>query len=401
MFQGLRYSEALGDAAEHSFPNIFPHRFAPDEHDPGGTGRAEIPYILVTEDGMHARIKTNRDSPWWVSGSRETGYELRSDASDGVRRVNFEPAQGWQQGLASDGVPRAQSGLRLHGDMVVVNVAPGCEYFLAPKRNGDSMRCTFCTYGAPDVRMKHLGQQMGVTAIPEPTYRRLQEVLSDALAETEIRHIYLVGGSFTDPREEGIRFAELARRVQEVNDRRVPVTCGSGALPEESLRLLHDERLVENACFNLEVWSEPLFSRICPGKERYIGYEGWLGALEAAVRIWGRGHVYSAMVAGVEFEPELDLSSEQALDTALRGARDLCQRGIIPIYSLYWPPAGRDLPEHLRELRSFFERLQLGYHEIRHAEGLEIWEGFMCQRCSYMQLECDIDRALASEHGAS
>ena len=44
--------------------------------------------------------------------------------------------------------------------MLVINVAPGCEYFLH-KQDGVSMRCTFCAYGAPDERTVHLGQKTG------------------------------------------------------------------------------------------------------------------------------------------------------------------------------------------------------------------------------------------------
>ena len=52
----------------------------------------------------------------------------------------------------------------------------------------------------------------------------------------------------------------------------------------------------------------------------------------------------TAMVAGIELEPEHGLDWEQAARTALEGAEDLCRRGIIPIYSLVWPVGGRGLP---------------------------------------------------------
>ena len=312
MFEGVRFTEALGRATEHSFPNFSPYRFAPGEPDPTGTGKAAIPYMLVTADDTHARIKGCGSSSWFVSGSHESGYELRRDDTEQVSSVRFEPARAWSQGRTQDDHPRAQAGLSLHGDMLVVNVAPGCEYFLAPKQDGVSMRCTFCTYGAPDDRTRHLGQEIGRTELPESTYARMQEVLADALQESSIRHIYLVGGSLTNPREEGVRFAELARRVQQVNHRRIPVTCGSGALPQESLKLLHEERLVDAICFNLEVWSKPFFKSICPGKHRYVGYDRWIQSLETAVELWGPGKVYSAMVAGVEFGPELELSFQEA-----------------------------------------------------------------------------------------
>jgi hypothetical protein len=400
MFEGVRYSEALSHAAEHSFPNYFPYRFDPDEHDPIGMGRAHIPYMLVTPDDTHICLRAHRASPWSVSGSQEEGYELRRDEGGEALAIDFEPVQQWMTGRTSDDLPRAQAGLSLHGDMIVINIAPACEYFLVSKQDDRWMNCSFCRYGAPTRRTRELGQVMGQTAIPELLYRRMQEVLEAAFDETPIRHIYLVGGSLTDPREEGIRYAELARRVQEVNRHRAPVTCGSGALPEESLELLHGEGLVDAVSFNLEVWSQPLFERVCPGKHRFVGYHRWIASLEKALELWGQGRVYTAMVAGVEIEPDIGLSVHEAAEIALRGAEDLCSRGIVPTYSLYWPRPGRDYPEHLQNLRSYFTRLQLGYHEIRRARGIELWEGFMCHRCAYMQIECDIERGLAADEAA-
>ncbi len=201
----------------------------------------------------------------------------------------------------------------------------------------------------------------------------------------------------TDWREEGERFLEVARRIQEVIQGRIPLACGSGALPDESLRRLHDENLAQNVCFNLEVWSEPLFAKVCPGKNQYVGYERWIGSLETAVELWGAERVYSAMVAGVELEPEHGLSWEDAAKLALEGAADLCSRGIIPIYSLYWPLGGRDRKGYVPDLLSYFERLNLGCRDIREHCGLSISDRFMCHRCAYMQLECDLDRALQAQ----
>jgi hypothetical protein len=391
MFEGIRYSEALGHAAEHSFPNFYPYRFQPGEPNPTGQSTAQIPYLLTTRDGTLVRVKGAGDSPWRVSGSRTDGYRLTRDGSESLD-VEFEPLPEWMRGQTSDGSPMARTGLSLHGDMGVINIAPGCEYFLE-KADKVSMRCTFCAYGAPDKRTQDLGQVTRVTSLPARTYQRIQETLRAALAESELRHLYLVGGSMTDWSEEGARFIEIARAVQEANPDRVPVTCGSGALPNDALDTLHGEGLVEAVCFNLEVWSKDLFEKICPGKNRFVGYERWIESLESAVDRWGRERVYSAMVAGIELEPEHGLSWQEAADIALVGAEYLCARGIIPIYSLYWPVGGREHPNYMNRLRSYFERLSLGYQAIREKHQLHIWDGFMCHRCAYMQMECDVDRA--------
>ena len=174
----------------------------------------------------------------------------------------------------------------------------------------------------------------------------------------------------------------------------MPVTLGSGAIPDDYIERFHAEQLVQHVCFNLEMWSEPLFAKVCPGKNRYVGYHRWIEALETAVRHWGRGNVYSAMVAGIELEPEHGLEWQEAASIALQGADDLCRRGIIPIYSLVWPVGGRDRTDYHTRIRSYFETLSAGYQEIRKRHGLTVAEGFMCHRCAYMQLECDLDRTV-------
>ena len=391
MFEGIRYSEALGNAVEHALPNYYPYRFKPDEPNPTGKPQVAIPYLIRTPDGTMIRVKGNGESDWVVEGDKAAGYRLRNASAGDDIEIRFEPMPEWMRGQTSDGFPMAQAGVSLHSDMMVINVAPGCEYFLH-KHDGESMRCRFCSYGAPDERTAHLGQVAGQLAIPGITLSRMQETVTAALGETPIRHIYLVGGSLTDWREEGERFLQLARAVKEINRENVPVTLGSGALPDDLLQQFHDEALVDNVWFNLEVWSEPLFAKVCPGKNRYVGYDRWIASLETAVSLWGRGRVYSAMVAGIELEPEHEMDWLQAADLCIAGAEDLCSRGIIPIYSLYWPIGGKNHPEYMSRLRNFFERLNIAYAGIREKNGLVISDKFMCHRCAYMQLECDIDR---------
>lgn len=391
MFAGIRYTSALAEAAEHSLANYAPYRFKKGEHDPTGTGKADIPYLMVTEDNTLIRIMGNGDSEWTVSGSREQGYRLLNDDNQSESSVSFEPRLEALSSMTSDGFPMARAGVNTHSDMMVINVAPGCEYFLK-KHDGDSMRCTFCSYGAPDGRTAHLGQVAGEVDIPEITLQRMQETMTAILAETTIRHIYLVGGSLTDPALEGQRFLQLARAVKDNNPDGVPVCLGSGALPRDVLQQFYDENLVEAVCFNLEVWSEKLFSQVCPGKNNYVGYDGWIESLEDAVGLWGAGRVYSAMVAGIELEPQYDMDWQEAADLAIAGADDLCSRGIIPVYSLYVPTAGKVRSDYKIPLRNFFEKLALEYQEIRQRKNLQVWDGFMCHRCAYMQLECDMDR---------
>lgn len=392
MCEGVRWTEALGAAALHSYPNYYPYRFRKDEPNPTGKDTAVIPYMMRMADGTMMRVFGNGRSPWHVEGSRESGYRLVDDQARREYGITFIDADTWIHGQTRDGFPLAQVGVSNHDDMMVINVAPGCEYFLH-KHDGDSMRCRFCAYGAPDQRTAHLGQVAGQVGIPQRTLERMCDGMDAIMRDIEIRHIYLVGGSLTDARQEGERFMQLARAVKAHVGNRIPVTLGSGALPHDVLEDFHRQELVDAVCFNLEIWSEKLFSQICPGKHRYVGYHNWIASLEKAVSLWGRGRVYSAMVSGIELEPEYGLTFDEAADLELQGAEDLCSRGIIPIYSLSWPSGGRERPDYHQQLRSFFEKINAGYAQIRQQHGLAIWDGFMCHRCAYMQLECDIDRA--------
>ena len=395
MCEGIRYTDALGRAAMHSMPNFYPYRFKAGEPDPTGKGLATIPYLINTRDGTEIRVLGSGDSPWHVEGDRERGYLLVDDRSGQSVPIEFEPLDPWMTQTTADGLPLAKAGLQTHGDMLVINVAPGCEYFLH-KHEGESMRCAFCAYGAPDERTAHLGQVTGRVEIPQQTLERMAEGLHAIVRQTTIRHIYLVGGSLTDGRKEGERFLQLARFLKRQNRYGIPVALGSGAIPDDQIEQFRREELVDFVCFNLEMWSEALFAKVCPGKNRYVGYPRWIEALQTAVRVFGRGRVYSAMVAGIELDPEHGLSWQEAARTALEGAEDLCRRGVIPIYSLMWPSGGKDRPDYHERIRGYFETLNLGYQQIRRKHGLHVSEGFMCHRCAYMQLECDLDRQEAA-----
>ncbi len=208
-----------------------------------------------------------------------------------------------------------------------------------------------------------------------------------------MRHVYLVGGSLTDWNEEGRRFLEMARAAREVAGHKAHLSLGSGAIPPELLRVFKDEDLVDGCCFNLEVWGKELFASVCPGKQRYIGWEKWLESLYAGAELFGKGNVYTALVCGVELEPEHGgMTVEAGIANAMRGARELLAHGVIPLWSMYWPIWGMTHPERLVTLREYYERLNAEYAKVRQEAGVKISESFQCRGCAYMQLEVDLDR---------
>lgn len=392
LFSGVRYTPALGEAAEGALPNYYPYRFAEGEEDPTGSGQAVIPYLMSLDDDTLIRVKGNHESLWSVEGDGAGGYVLVRDGELG-RGVRFQQMPDWMTQSCEDGTPMARVGASLHGDMLVVNPTPGCQYFPARRQFGRRMRCAFCLYGKPADWQASLGQSIDEPLLPDWALRRLQETVSAAVASGEVRHVYLVGGSMVDPNEEAARYLQLARAMREGCSDIPYLTCGSSALPDEALEELRGEGLVDGVCFNLEVFGRDLFELVCPGKAHSVGYEGWIASLERAVDLFGEGNVYSAMVSGIELEPRYgDMSVDDALDRAEVGVAMLLERGIHSILSLYWPLQERGSEKLLSSLRSYFAELHLRAERLRRERNSRFNEIFMCHRCSYMQLECDLDR---------
>lgn len=209
---------------------------------------------------------------------------------------------------------------------------------------------------------------------------------------TGAKQLYLVGGSMLDMASEGDRFVQISERLHEEGlMERYYVACGSGAIPKAHMRRMR-ELGVRGASFNLEVWNPEQFARICPGKNRYVGRDRWLRALDEAVEVFGPDDVYSAFVAGVELEGDGGLTDvQQVLDDAIEAAEYLIPRGIQPLFSLYWRVGGKSRDEDPYYTLPLFLAINDALAKIRRRENRLINPNFLNRRGAYMQLEPDFD----------
>ena len=393
LFAGVRYHPSLADAADWAFPNYLKYHLPPGEPDHRGKRLVDIAYLLRLQDDTQVRLRIKPDSPFSVvPHENPLGFAVFEDDRF-ISATTFEPRLPWADQLTADGTPMRATGLTQHGDMLVLNVAPGCEYFVVPTESGKSrnLSCTFCLYGLPDKqRLEPLGQQLYVQDLPEATLGRVAEACSRH--DTHARHLYLVGGSMLDMREEGRRFVQIARFLAErgLTDR-YHVTCGSGALARPEMEALKDAG-VKSACFNLEVWDPQQFARICPGKNSIVGRDRWIASLEDAVDVFGPQEVMSAFVGGVELEGEGAMTDpQQALDSNIEAGEFLTPRGIQAVYSLHWKMTGKHRGEEPVYTLDHFLKLNEALAGIRKRHGRLINSSNFCRRCAYMQLEPDYD----------
>lgn len=418
LFYGLRDEpatvRALVEAGDWAFPNFMPYHLPPGAPAYRGQRQVPFPYLLRLQDDTQVRLRLKPDSPFTLRAAEGESLPDFSEVIDSwggaslttpptgapwsiyegerpITTLTFEPRLPWSDALTSDGTPFKATGLSQHGDMMVLNPAPGCEYFVAPlgheKRN---LSCQFCLYGLPDQRMGSLGQELFKATLPEPHLERICEAC--AHPETHARHLYLVSGSMVDMAEEGRRFVQLARALNEAGlTERYYVACGSGAIPREAMEEMRALG-VRGACFNLEVWDPAQFKRVCPGKDHFVGRDRWIEALCDAVEVFGEGNVMSAFVGGAELEGEGAFAHpDEALASNLEGAETLLKLGIQPVYSLHWKMTGKQ--RNLEPIYSLdhFLKLNRGLAELRAQYQRPINPEFFCRRCAYMQLEPDYD----------
>ena len=398
MFGGLRFTDALARAVEDgAAPNFYPYRRK------AASGLVEtiaVPYLFDLGGKAVARIRVDDRASLEVrrdEGGRYTLWRGERELCD----VSFVKKHGWQGFRTADGLDPFAAGAEQLGDMIVVNVAPGCEYFTARGPTGASQKCSFCAYGRFDRRSSTLGQEQGRIALDEVVPRRIEEVLRAAAADGSAGHVYITGGSVLDPVLEVERFLPVVEAVRRGVGDKLRVTVGSGAVDPSGSRRYRDAG-ADSACYNLETWDAATFEACCPGKATHVGRQRWIDGLLGAVEVFGRGNVGSAFVAGLELVPPGPrLSHEAFLASVLEGASFLLDHGVVPLYSPLWPVDGTSYGLEHGIPPALYVRLERALYELRAARRMPVPGWLICPHCSFMLLEVDFDRALGLEEACA
>lgn len=385
LFTGVRFTESLRDAVEAgAVPNFYPYRKRDDN---GKVEVIPVPYLFNLDDKAIARVRVDDDSRFEVRGD-----ELWADG-ERLCAVDFVRTEPWQAFRTADGLGPFQAGIGQMGDMLVVNAAPGCEYFTVSAPGHKSMRCSFCAYGRFDKRSLTLGQKQGSNQLEPIALERIEAVLRASLDSQAARHVYITGGSVLAPENEVERFVPIIEAVRRGCGDAMRVTAGSGAVDPDGSQRYRDAG-ADSACYNLEVWDPATFEACCPGKAHYVGRQRWLDGLTGAVEVFGRGNVGSAFVAGLELGPPAPgMNAGEMIDSILEGARFLLDRGITPLYSPLWPVDGTGYKVQDGLSAETYVRLEHELYKLRAERAFAVPDWLICPACSYMLLEVDFDRA--------
>ncbi len=274
-------------------------------------------------------------------------------------QVEYHPVPTFYHEKLSNGKPMGEIAPVLEwGYLIYLTAYRMCQYF-----NKDE-QCQFCDINRNFVQQRKAGKTY--TGI-----KRDDEIL-EALAhidrlDTRAKAYTLTGGSvITDLQgaQEVDFYVSYIEAIEEHFPGRWIAKAVVQAWPLEDCK-----RLAAAGCRiyhpNYEVWGHELFSKICPGKERVIGFERWINRVVDSAEAFGAANVIPNFVGGVEMN---SVSGYSDVDKAIANTREgldwFMSRGIVPRFTTWCPEPMAALGAQPAPPLEYFCKLLLNWREI-------------------------------------
>ncbi len=146
-----------------------------------------------------------------------------------------------------------------------------------------------------------------------------EEVLSlvrDGMKTPDLAAISITSGVWRTPEEEVQKVARLVKLIKkELGGRNIPIGVSVYATADSS-ELLKEAGAVE-VKYNIETLDRDIFKKVCPG----LSFDHIVEALEHAVSVYGKNHVFSNVLIGMG----------ESDKTLIEGMEMLAGKGVIPV----------------------------------------------------------------------
>jgi hypothetical protein len=289
------------------------------------------------------------DSPFEIrkEGNRLVFFEGENALSE----VEYLPRPKiWSQTL-SDGTDIKKI-VNFYGlDTLNVNIFSGCEFWDC------GLPCKFCSV-SPTQKRYH-------DVVVKKTPEQIREAVKKAFSSGDaINFVLTTGGSTLDPNSEfdaHITALNIIKEFSKWGDKIKGNTALMPPLDLKKLKLLYETGM-EHPSFNFEVWGKKKFEEICPGKNKYRGYENIMKAYEYAVKnFYKKGDLWCNFVAGINTLEELK-----------EGFSKMADLGVVPGANVFHPDVGAILGQKLKS-PSFEYIVELYQHaaKIYHEKGFK------------------------------
>lgn len=286
----------------------------------------DFPACFITpKGGYQVQIYWNRNSRYELT--YENGKFNVVDRLDKNRPIfenlHFHKRPGYYAQKTTDGAPMKSIAQDYGYGVIFISYSTECSL----KDKGDD--CLFCNINATKALY---GEQLGVD------WKTPDEIGQAVKAAYDEGFMHLtVSGGFIPERREVDYYLDVAETICDYlgTDSFNGSVC-VGAPVDFSVFEKYKEAGFSSIATNMELWDSRLFDYYCPGKSKECGgHDKWLSALLREVEVFGRYHVRSTFVAGLE-----------TADSLLTGINYLVEHGVVATPSSWIPNVGSALIGH-------------------------------------------------------
>ena len=191
----------------------------------------------------------------------------------------------------------------------------------------------------------------------------ISETVEECYKNGGFTHLTVSGG-FVPERREVDYYADIAEAIQDrlgVTD--FNGTACVGAPDDLSVIEKYKEAGFSSIATNIEIWDEKMFEVICPGKSQMCGgRKNWIDTLNSEVEVFGKYHVRSTLVSGIEPKESL-----------LEGIDTLVAKGICALPSQWYVNVGSALEGHRTPQAEWHWDVFEKTKKIYQKNGLDFW----------------------------
>lgn len=273
--------------------------------------------ILLHNGQIVVGVNQRPNTPWIIKYDSNEGYYLTYEGEK-VAEVQIPSYPKYYDYKLSNGKD-AKEVLSIYGSYILSAFIRGhCDFF------NKKEQCHFCNLNPTRKEIKD-----GVFIVDEESLIEAAE-LAFKHDKEKISCLMYCGGSHYDRDKEVENYIALSKAINKAKiDPKLHhhVLCA----PPRNFDLYSElkESGIDTVGHAFEIYNKELFRELCPGKEKYIGYDHFFGAYENGVNVFGKGRIYSVFVGGLE-----------PLDSMLEGFDVLSEMGVVPTVNIFHPNPG-------------------------------------------------------------
>ena len=212
-------------------------------------------------------------------------------------------------------------------DCLNFNIYSGCEFWDV------GFPCKFCSVKPTQERYGEVEKKKDSQQIAEVVKAAF------ALNKPKINFILVTGGSYLNGDKEAKKMIEVLRAIQPLTPWKGKIRGNASLMPPKNFDLI-DKLMstgIEHPSFNLEVWGKNKFKDICPGKEKYRGWDNIIECYKYGVKKFGRGVFWCNFVAGINKLEKLE-----------EGFAKMAELGVVPGANVFHPDIGAILGKEIK-----------------------------------------------------